>query len=106
MEELKENLNTYYITIKPLQQNYHHYSYNDPRRQKAQEDAKNHFDNAFIKVINEVVASGGVICMAKQQLDSEWQIYANGFIVKLTEAGFNKIKDMSDVQSCNPHIQS
>ena len=104
MEEKKENLAPYHILIKQQQPsvNLYNFSYNDPRRQAAQDAAKAKSEEIFIKVVNEVVEQGGVICMDKQQLNDEWRLFSTGFAVRLRPSSVPKIEAMPEVQSCKP----
>ncbi len=102
MEETKEKLAQYHVSLKQPQpqQNYSYYSYNSAQRQALQEETMNKTKESFFKVVNEVVALGGVICMDKQQLDSEWRLIANSFSIRILPSLVGKIEALPEVQSC------
>jgi hypothetical protein len=68
------------------------------RKQKQDEYAKE-FEERFFKVLNLVVELGGVFCMDKYTLDSDYRMFSQNIKIKIPKEFIDRIRQLSEVIS-------
>lgn len=79
-------------------------------RKQRQEDVQKEFEIRFYKLLNLVVDSGGVFCMDKYTLDSDYRMFSSSIKIKIPQTAISQIRALPDVisvdidqnQDCNP----
>lgn len=75
-------------------------SYNDPRRVSMLEEHQIKIRNIFFSVVNKIVSLGGVVCLTKQQLETDYLMLEGNFDAQLSLAAVEQLKKMSEIKSC------
>jgi hypothetical protein len=67
------------------------------RAQKQKEAAEN-FKLDYFRTLNAVVAAGGVFCVDKYSLDSEYRMFVPNVRIKIPKKSFDTIKNFHTVE--------
>lgn len=68
-------------------------------RKQRQEEVIKEFEIRFYKLLNMVVEAGGVFCMDKYTLDSDYRMFSSTIKVKIPKSIIDQIRSLSDVIS-------
>lgn len=90
-----------YCTIKIKQESlsWNWNQQNHVLRKQKQEEIQKNYERDFIIVLNTVVDCGGVFCMDRHTLDSEWRLFAREVKIKIPDSSVGKIKSLPELES-------
>lgn len=90
-----------YCTIKIKQESisWNWNQQNHVLRKQKQEEIQKNYERDFIIVLNAVVDCGGVFCMDRNTLDSEWRLFSRDIKIKIPIDSTEKIRSLSQIES-------
>jgi hypothetical protein len=72
---------------------------NPALRKKRQEELAAEYERNYYKILNAVIEAGGVFCMDKNTLDSEYRIMQNTVKIKIPNSKVEAIKALAGIES-------